>query len=204
MVNKEYQSNSHRSKELAADTTREKKEKVVSGKVSTKPNKKRNLASIFVSEDITNVKSYVLMEVLVPTIKKTISEIVTNSVDMILYGETRGSHKRSSSGNISYRKYYDDKRSDYRDRRESPKANVRFDCEDIEFDSRGDAEMVKRRMLETSEEYGMVTVADMYDFAGLTVPFTAQNYGWMGLRNIDVHRGRDGYYLKLPKAMPIE
>lgn len=50
----------------------------------------------------------------------------------------------------------------------------------------------------------MVTVADMYDLAGLTAPFTAQRYGWFNIRTAEVIRGRDGYYLKMPKAMPID
>ena len=53
-------------------------------------------------------------------------------------------------------------------------------------------------------QYGMVTVADMYDLAGLTPPYTAQRYGWFNIRTAEVIRGRDGYYLKMPKAMPID
>ena len=197
---REYQSNSHRSKELAAENPRAKKDKVVSGKVKTKKNEKRSLFNMFISEDVGNIKTYIRDEILIPTLKKTISEVVNNSTDMFLYGDTRGS-KRSSSSKVSYRKYYDDRDSD---RRERHGARTRFDYEDLEFDTRGDAEIVKKHMLDASEEYGLVTVADMYDFAGIAAPFTAQNYGWVGLRHIDVMRGRDSYYLKLPKAMPID
>lgn len=198
---REYQSNSHRSKENSNETSREKKEKVVSGSVRTKSNNKRKLANIFISEDISSVKSYVFMDVLVPTIKKTISEIVTNSLDMILYGETRGSRRSGSSSKVSYRKYYDD---DHRDRRDGVRTTARFDQEDFEFDSRADAEIVKKRMLETVDRYNMVRVSDVYEFAGMTAPHTAYNYGWYGLRHIDIVRGRDGYILKLPNAMPID
>lgn len=197
---REYQSNSHRSKELAAETPRAKKEKVVNGKVKTKKNEKRSLFNMFISEDVGNIKTYIRDEILIPTLKKTISEVVNNSTDMFLYGDTRGG-KRSSSSKVSYRKYYDDRDSD---RRDYHGARTRFDYEDLEFETRGDAEKVKRHMLDASETYGLVTVADMYDFAGITAPFTAQNYGWVGLRHVDVMRGKDCYYLKLPKAMPID
>lgn len=200
---REYQSNSHKSKEETAEIVAAKKaKKVVSGNVKTKKNDGRKLASIFISEDATNVKSYVFMDVIVPAVKKLVSDIVTDGVDMLLYGETRG-RKNKSSNKVGYRSYYDDRNGDRRDRDRSHSSS-RFDYDDLVFDTRGDAEIVRKHMLDTAYEYGMVTVADMYDFAGLSAPFTTAKYGWMGLRDIDIVRGRDGYTLKLPNAMPID
>ena len=54
------------------------------------------------------------------------------------------------------------------------------------------------------DQYGVVKVADMYDAAGLTAPFTANKYGWTSLRNAETVRVRDGYIIKLPKAMPLD
>ena len=52
--------------------------------------------------------------------------------------------------------------------------------------------------------YGIVTVADLYDMAGLTAPYTSQKYGWMSVNGVNVVRTRDGYVLKLPRAVPID
>lgn len=203
-----YQSNSHRSKELAAaESTQEKKiEKVVSGKAKTKQNKVRGLTDIFISEDASNVKSYIFMDVLVPAIKKAISDIVTDGIEMILYGSTGGKRTKSSS-KVSYRSYYDDGRRD-RDRgssRDSYAARTRFDYEDIIFPTRGDAELVREQMDEVIDRYGLVTVGDMYEMAGLSnAPYTANKYGWTNIRTAEPIRTRDGYVLKLPKAMPID
>ena len=81
----EYPANSHRSKELATESHSEERkvQKVVSGKVTTKKNEVRKLTDIFISEDARNVKSYIFMDVLVPAIKKAISDIVTDGIDMI-------------------------------------------------------------------------------------------------------------------------
>lgn len=91
----EYKPNSHRSKEERKESIPEKHvEKVISGTV--KPKKKSEMqkfADVFISEDVNNVKSYIVMDVLVPAIKKAISDIVTNGIDMILYGEA-GKSKR--------------------------------------------------------------------------------------------------------------
>jgi hypothetical protein len=84
----EYKSNSHRSKEQqdSHEPMPEKRtEKVVTGNV--KQRKKSGLAkagSIFVPGDVDSVKSYILMEVLVPSIKRAISDIVCNGINMLL------------------------------------------------------------------------------------------------------------------------
>lgn len=207
----EYQPNSHKSRELqTTESARERKmEKVVSGTVKKQDNKGRRFADIFISEDAANVKSYIFLDVLVPAIKKAISDIVTDGIDMILYGGTGRSSKRSSStSNVSYRSYYKE-RDRYSDHRESDsyESRNRFRYEDIKFESRGDAEAVRRQMLDAVKRYGMVTVADMYDLAGETAPYTSCNYGWMSARifeTVEPKRVRDGYILPLPSASPID
>ena len=60
-------------------------------------------------------------------------------------------------------------------------------------------------MIDIMDNYdGVVTVADLYDLADLTQPYTANRYGWTNLRNATTQRVRDGYILKLPRPMPID
>ena len=67
------------------------------------------------------------------------------------------------------------------------------------------SEMVREQMLDIIERYGFVTVADVYDMADLTAPYTSNKYGWTNIRNAETMRLRDGgFVLKLPKAMPID
>ena len=199
----EYQSNSHKSRELQTTEAAPKKkvEKVVKGNVKTRDNKGRKFMDIFISEDAGNVKSYVVMDVLVPAIKKALSDIVTNSIDMILYGGSGGGTRAKSGSKVSYRSYYD---SDRRESSNHVSGRGRFDYDDIIFESRGEAEAVRRQMMDTIERYGFVTVADMYDMSGLTAPYTGSNYGWVNIRNAETLRVRDGFIIKLPKAAPID
>ena len=198
----EYRSNSHKSK--AEENKPDKNiQKVVTGSVKTKKNEGRKLLGMFISEDAGDVKSYVVMDVLIPAIKKAISDIVTDGIEMILYGEKGRKSSTRSADRVSYRSYYND--SSRRDRdRDDYHSSRRFDYDDIIFNSRGDAELVRERMVEVIEHYGFVTVADMYDMAELTAPYTASKYGWTNIRTAEVIRVRDGYILKLPKAMPID
>lgn len=201
----EYQSNSHKSKEEKKEiTTNDRKiQKVVSNKAKTRENKSRKFTDIFISEDAANVKSYIFMDVLVPAIKKAISDIVTDGIDMILYGGTGGGQKSRRSGDkVSYRNYYNDRFSERKEDRNSNRA--RFDYDDIIFSNRGEAEAVREQMCDVIDQYGFVTVADMYDMADLTAPYTSTKYGWTNIRNAEPVRVRDGYVLKLPKAMPID
>ena len=59
-------------------------------------------------------------------------------------------------------------------------------------------------MIAAIGKYGFVTVSDMYDMADLPAPYTSQKYGWLNVNNADIIRVRDGYILKLPRAVPID
>ena len=58
-------------------------------------------------------------------------------------------------------------------------------------------------MDEMMEEYGIVRVADLFDLVGITGDYTDNKYGWTNIRNAEVVRVRDGYKIKMPRAMPI-
>lgn len=196
----DYPSNSYKSKELAAEqkTTEEQKkvEKVVTTPVKVK--KKNGFSKMignFIAEDARDIKSYLVSDVIVPTIKKTISD----TVDTILFGGSR--KNRSVAGRVSYRSYYDDPRS--RDIRE-PITSVSYGYEDITIGSRGEAEEVLSRLNELIDTYQIASVADLYDLVGLTGDYTDNKYGWTNLSMADVVRVRDGYKLKLPRACPIK
>ena len=201
-----YTPNSHKYKEEQKIATTEEKrvQKVVKDPARTKKNEVRKFADIFISEDIANVKNYIFMDVLVPAIKKAIYDIVTNGIDMFLYGGTGKSKNSTSGSKVSYRNYYDQKNnSNYRGS-ETVKSNNGFEYDDIEFRNRGEAEAALQQMHDAIARYGIVTVADLYDMAGLTAPYTSQKYGWMSVNGVNVARTRDGYILKLPRAVPID
>lgn len=197
----DYKPNSHRSKEAPA-TNEKKVEKVVRGAVKTR--KKNGLekakCAIF-SEDAANIKSYVVMDVLIPAFKKAISDVVTNGIEILLYGESGRTRRNSPSGSISYRNFYD-RRDDGPRRLNAPVRNG-YDLNDIVLETRGEAEDVLARMDELVEQYGVVSVADLYDLVGITGNYTDNKYGWTNIRNAEPIRVRDGYLLKLPKVTTI-
>lgn len=192
-----YPSNSHKAREEVAE---KKVEKVVSGKTSTKKKSGiRKLSDTFLSEDVSNVKSYIFSEVLLPAAKKLVSDIVTNGTNMLLYGEIK--NKKGNSSKVSYSRYYDDRSRDYR----LPVVRNNFDYDEIIFETRGDAEAVLDAMYDILNQYKVVSVAELYDLASITTHnYTCNNYGWIDLRGSSVVRVRDGYILKLPRALAID
>ncbi len=197
----EYKPNSHKFKEDQKGSVPEKKvEKVIAGTVKSKKKSDiRKFTDVFISEDVNNVKSYILLEVLIPAIKKAISDIVTNGIDMILYGETGKTKSNSTASKVSYRSYYDGGRRDY----SAVHTKTGYNYDDIILDNRGEAEEVLSRMDELISTYGLVSIADLYDLVGITGNYTDNKYGWTDIRSASVIRVRDGYMIKLPKALPL-
>ena len=204
----DYKPNSHKSKEAATESVDKGRsieiEKVASGRVRKK-NEISKLAKVFISEDVGNVKNYVLMDVLVPAIKKAISDIVTNGVDIILYGGNGRGSNRSKSDSVSYRNYYDRNRDDRRESR--PSSANRFTYDEIDFPTRGEAESILVRMEEIIDRYdGYVTVGEFYDLADVTNHnYMNRKYGWKNLSSAEIVRTYEGrYIIKLPRATPID
>ena len=190
-----YQSNSNKSKRKAVED-KKKVDKVVKGKVKTK--KKNGILSSFINDDLQDIKKYIVEDVLIPTVKKTITDVVKNSIDMFFYGEVSRPN-RGNSSRISYSSFYD------RDRdREPRRRRNSLLIDDIVLESRAEAEEVLDRLDEMIDEFGMASVLNLYDLIGVTAPFTADKYGWTDIRNATAVRVRDGYLLKLPRVMPLD
>lgn len=201
----EYVSNSHKSRKNQSETKTDKKvEKIVQGKVKTKKKSEvRKFADVFISEDAANVKSYILMDVLIPAFKKAVSDIVTNGIDMILYGELGRNKRNSTSSKVSYRSYYErenDRRRDY----SSSRIRNGYNYDDIVLESRGEAEDVLDNIEDIISRYGMASVADLYELVGITGNHTDFKYGWTDIRNASIVHIRDGYLIKMPKALPLD
>ena len=193
-----YRGNSYRERSNQASKEDKKIEKVITGKVRTKKKSEMSkLKDVFIAEDVRNVKSYVVLDVLVPAIKKAIYDIVVDGVGMIL-GESVAK-KRSGSNYVSYRDCSSSTRRDSERRRRG------YEIDDVILDSRGEAEDVLDRMDDVLDEYKVVTVSDFYDLVGISDEPIDHKYGWRNIASAEVVRSRDGgYMIRLPRPMPID
>lgn len=207
MNNVDYTPNSHKFKSEQKETAVEKKvEKVISGTAKRKPDATRKITNLFAPGDMSSIKEYIVMDIVVPAIKKMVSEIIRNGTDMLMYGESgRGKNYNGNSDKVSYRSYYGSNDSSRNSSNSGSRTRSVFDYDNIIIPTRQEAEEVIRRMDEIIEIYQMVSVADLYDLCGVTDHnYMNAKYGWMNIRTAEAVRVRDGYILKLPRAMPLD
>lgn len=196
----EYPDNSHSGRESTSPPEK-KVEKVVTGTAKTrKKSEVKKFAGTFLPEDVTSVKSYILMDVVIPGIKNAIADVVS----IMLFGEAGRIGGRKGGSKVQYQRFYDDRRDDRREY-SRPRTVGGFDLDDIIFESRGDADLVLDQLESVIANYGIASVADLYDLAGITPPrgYTTNKYGWTDIRNAKVVRTRDGYILQLPRTVQI-
>lgn len=186
---------------------KKKVDKVVSGSVKTK--KKSSLskfADTFIEEDKDTVVGYLLSEVLIPSFKKMVSDTIKTGIDKMLYGDAEVSRSNSPASKISYSKYYNDKSSYSRSSSTAQVVNRRdtYEYNNIVLETRGDAEAVLMGMDDIIAKYEIVSVADLYDLVGIAGSYTDYKYGWTDIRSARIERVRDGYVIRMPKALPLD
>lgn len=199
----EFKSNSYKSKEDASKPPEQKPklEKVVSGKAKTKKKtESRKFIEAFIKDDLGNIGSYIMGDVIIPSIKRTILDSVK-----ALLGDIGGSKSTTTASKVSYRSYYDDRDVGRRTPYNAVPARAGFEYDDILFDTRGDAEMVLEAMCDiVTSQYGIVSVGDLYDLANISNDnYTINKYGWTDLKDARIVATRDGYMIKLPRALPL-
>jgi len=200
----EYKPNSHKSKEPQGRLPEKRAEKVISGTARVKKKSEfKKIAGEIISEDIHSVKSHIVFDVLVPALKGAISDVFTKGIDMLLYGET-GHGRKSKASKVAFTNYSDRDRDYYNRRNYNAYRPSGYDYDDIVLDTAGEAQDVLFSMEEMIESYGVVSVGDFYDLVDYQGNYTDNKYGWTDLRGAKVIRVRDGYVIKLPRALPID
>lgn len=193
-------SNKYRPEQNGSGDERKKLDKVITGKAKVKKNEIRKFTDVFIAEDAREVKSYILLDLLIPRLKDTVVDIITGAVNMLAYGKAGTHRSTTNASRVSYRSFYD-KKDEPRTSEAARRGSYNF--YDITLDSRPEAEEVLDRLDEAIKAYGMVSVGDLYDLVGISGEYTDQKYGWYNLRNASVVRVSDGWLLKMPKAMPL-
>ncbi len=211
VLKSEYPGNSNKSRVKTEKKVvdRPKIDKIISTKaVKKKQSFGKRLVKTFVGEDIDNVGSYVIHDILVPAAKNTFSDLVTGGIEMLLYGEVKHNRKRNNGKSyVSYNSSSTNSSKSSRNdaRRASPRNRSVHDFDDVTIESRGEAEDVLSHLVDFTMDYGMATVSDLYDLVGITPDFTDNNFGWTNLSTASVQRARGGgYIINFPRTVELE
>lgn len=203
-------SNSHKSREKnESGKDREKLAPVVKkdGVVSTKKPLGQRFAETFLNEDVDDVKSYILLDVIIPGIKDTILDVL----EMMFFGGTSSRSKRrhgsKDKDKVSYSSYYKSessgRRSDRRrrDRDDEPRRrDDKIDYQSIIVRNRPEAEEIVDQMHRRIKEYGAASVADLLDLIDVSGTYTDNNWGWTSADDIGLKRVSSGYLIDVEEA----
>ena len=211
--------NSHKYKQeqetkavMAANTgnppAEKKAERVTQGTVTTrKKSLGRRFFDIFIDENVGDVKTYLVYDVLVPAIKENIADLINSAVGMLFFGEASRRVVRRNNGSnskINYGGYFNGGTKTER-MPSYGRSRIAHNFDDVVFETRADAELVLDGLMDILQEYKQVSVADLYDLAGKSTEFTDNKYGWIELRGARVVGSpARGYIIDLPRCVTLE
>ena len=216
-VDMSFPSNSDKSREI---TNRPPVEPIIhnsSNVTSASKSWGQRLLRAFISSDATNIKEYIVCDVIIPTIKNTIVDVV----EMTFFGNSTGRGSRYSGGSSGYhynyarisQNTYGNSKSYYNSGGYAQNATPMTreddlpDYRDIVItgqNARYEAEKIVTEMRNNMEQYGSVPVADLYRLCGMTPDYTKENWGWSGdPGQIGIRMVNGGWLIVVPNATPI-
>lgn len=204
-----YSGNSNKAKAEAAAEENPKIASVVTGAaMERKEPLHRKFMSAYAGDNAKSVGSYLLWDVLVPTSKNLISDLVTQGINRALYGTSRpaGGGVSTVLGSRGYGNYFNGGNANRGTQQQQPmgpqmsqQARAQHAFGEIILTSRSDGEMVLDAMRDRIEQYGNVSVTALYSLAGLTSDWTDNKYGWTNLARASVQQVPQGFLLDLPR-----
>lgn len=183
------------------------KKVIAKAKVQKKSAIKEALRTFF-AQDLPEIAEHLVIDVAIPAAKNAITDMVTQGIQQLLYGEV-DPRRRPSSGYTSYsssyrsdrgRAYYESRRSERREPRQPKPTNV----EDLVFDTRGDAVDVIEFIADTIEQYGQVSVADLMSSVGIQPRYTDERWGWTTTDAFEIRQIREGWLVSADRPEPLK
>lgn len=162
----------------------------------------RRMSETFLGGDARSVGGYIFWDVAVPAGKSIITDMVSEGIERLLFGESRPRGRRTSSigggggSFVNYGKHSTSRTMNERDRREIVGRPTRHShsVDDVYLASRHEADEVLEAMYLLLEKYEIVTVADLYRLLDEDASPVDARWGWASLQGSDVRRARGGDY----------
>lgn len=182
--------------------------KIASGNLKDRSFKQK-VKDAFISEEVHDVKSYIIFDVIIPAVKETFRNLIVNTLDMSLFGKVRSSkntEQRGGSTYIAYDRAYGNGREEAYRRQTRSTAPLRInELNRVVFQNKADAIDVLSHLLEEIEEYHVASIADFLSYSGIDVAPIHHKWGWYDLVDVAVVEDPDsrGFYIKLPKPVEI-
>lgn len=185
-----------------------KQQPVVKGKVED------NSKSFF-KGSVQSAGDSIVTDILIPAAKDTIYNMFSSFMSSILFGDAnvpqrgRGYFNNSQQSmrtmdGRNYNDYGSLSRTPFNNRTTMQRSV--YEYQNIEFESRGDAELALGMLRDICDEQGFCTVLNLYEISGNQPNSTDNNWGWYSLPEgiVKVQKKFNGFYkLTLPPCVSI-
>lgn len=159
----------------------------------------------FFEQDLRDTAYEVKDSIIIPAIKHLIEDAVNGAIHGSLWGGTSYSPQSTKVGKTDYAGAF--RRGNGTDRpfksSNEPVRVAGYVFEECIFENKYAASDVLNAMKGDVEEFGLVRVSDMYDYARISHSYTDVKYGWTNLDGARVARRGNGWGIDLPKPIPI-
>lgn len=199
-----YAANSQKSKSPEPPEEARVSGPVISGAaIERKEPLRKKFLQAYAGDSAQSVGQHLLMDVIVPSTKNLISDLVTQGINRLLYGSSRPAQGVNSNiASRGYGKFFNGavqpQAQQVSNQPAGPISPVQQFGEII-LQSRSDAEAVLDELRSLIEAYGNAKVANLYSLVGMTGKFTDQSVGWKNLSRASIIQIREGYLLDLPR-----
>lgn len=184
---------------------------VVQGKESTRI-AKTSLLELVIKKDLKTVMEETMVNVTIPYIQNLLINIVDSVARGVFLGETYypsigNIRSRSSSitNHVSYdRMHPKTSLGSGTKTKASQIVNSQFSYNIVTVDEYGKAQLMLDQMEEILADQGYVSIADMYECADVSCPWSYTYYGWTDISKAKIVGNGEEYWIKLPNARPID
>ena len=206
---KDYPSNSNKSKATQQVPAKNIKPIVTNAKDHKETFGEKAKKTLSISDGKT-VLSYLRDEVIVPAIKNSINDLVTNGIQMLLFGQASGSRRSSyyspNGSRTNYSSYYVTSSSSSSSNRGTTDRvrNGMYSYPLIAVESAGEADDIVAAMGELVSNYDSASVSDLLGLVNRVPRFSDEKWGWTDCRAFHWSRvGRD-YVLDFDPPVKLE
>lgn len=210
----DFPSNSHASTEKSTPTgpkkgkNRENRDikKVVTGTVTQRKKPLgRRIKDIFVGGDFKNAILFVGRDVLLPSFKNMIVDAGQKGIERVVYGDVQPRRPLDPrAGRTTY--HSSSMRGISTMLPDQPPVGMfrRQTVGDFIFQTKADAEAVLEGLNTIIDQYDVASISDLHEMMDRPSSFVENKWGWTNLSHVDIHQTREGWYIDLPSAEPIQ
>lgn len=187
----------YKNEEKQQESKERPKQVIKSSVVSTKKSLGQKFMSMFIKNDVDDIKSFIVKDVIIPGVGNAMLDVIS----MAFFGNTIRQSYNFKQSYTPYSKSYQNVSSNYSyGNKNHYEENKNLDYRNIVLRDRCDAEAVLNEMHRRIEVYGYTTIGELFDLIGVAGKYTDNNWGWKDHNDLNLQRVSNGWLIKVSEA----